>query len=66
MAKSITIKSIRDATHLTFRDVTAESLTAEVESSHFSALVIASTFHVGPPLEMFDEMAKEWRVRGQS
>ncbi len=59
--RSVTVKSVKDSTCLTFSDVAGESFTAAVASSHFSARVKTSSFPIGPPSVLFDEMEREWR-----
>jgi hypothetical protein len=61
MNPSVTIKSARDATRLTFSDAVGESFVASLESAHFQARVVVSIYVSGPPSLLFDEMAREWR-----
>jgi Family of unknown function (DUF6228) len=60
MNPSVTIKSARDGTRLTFSDATGESFVASLESAHFNGHVVVSTYHSGPPSLLFDGMAREW------
>lgn len=61
MESSVIIKSSRDGTRLSFSDVSGESFSAQIESTHFSGSVVASTYHCGPPSLLFNEIAREWR-----
>ena len=61
MESSVTVKSARDYTCLTFSDVAGETFTAVLESPHFSGRVVVSTYHSGPPDLLFAQMALEWR-----
>jgi len=61
MDKSVTIKSVKDATRLTFSEPAGESFMASLESVHFSGRVVVSTYHSGPPSLMFDDIARQWR-----
>lgn len=61
MENLVTIKSANDDTRLTFSYVSGESFTAVLESAHLSGRVIASTYHIGPPSLLFEEMALNWK-----
>lgn len=59
--RSVTVKSARDATRLTFTYSSGESFIASLHSAHFSGRVVASTYRSGPPSLLFDDMAAHWR-----
>jgi uncharacterized protein DUF6228 len=61
MEESVTIKSVKDATRLTLSKAVGDRFETKLESIDFSGRVIASTYVVGSPSELFDEMARDWK-----
>ena len=60
MKESITIKSAKDGSTLTFSELSGESFAAELTSPSFSGRVVASTYHSGAPSLLFESIAPDW------
>ena len=60
MNGSVTVRSVKGGTRLTFSSVTDDAFIATFEGPDFSGNVNVSTYHSGFPNSLFDELAAEW------